>query len=136
MTLSITRLVGHRARIKGTDAEGVDGQCTVDTSQWDDLTQHKVIEQAQADFDSAVEEFLAPINEAIEKANAAATVEEDAVTYVVLEEAEEGKPSQREVRVQLSHDSQILRLIEEGKGNRLVWMGDTLEILEAAPAQP
>lgn len=133
MTFTITKLTGSRALIQGTDILGTDGKTVVSTEEWDGIQAHKDLHVAGDAFDAAVEEFFAPLNEAAEKLKAAGmgkAIDED--TFVVLHEGTEPVEGVAPVVSHLSHDSIVLRLIERGDGDRLVWVNDQLEILERA----
>jgi predicted nucleic acid-binding protein len=126
-------MLGNTALVSGTDVAGNTGQTLVSTTQWEELNGRSNFSKAQADFDAAVEEFFAPLVEAGEKLkDAAAGKLQDAAEYIVLTEAVEGTPSKAAQIVQLSKDSIILRLIEEGNTDRLVWVDEsTLGVLAA-----
>ena len=130
-----TRLVGSRVLIKGQDVFGVEGQTIVSSEQWDEIGADKAYSQAEADFNAAVEDFFKPLTEAAEKMHKAVEKPADSIGYVVLQEGEEGKPAVAEQLIKLTHDSIVLRLIEQNPTtNRLVWVGDELEVLTETPA--
>ena len=57
---------------------------------------------------------------------------QDAAEYVVISEGVEGVKAEAKQIVQLSKDSMILRFIEDGNTDRLVWIDEsTLGILAA-----
>jgi hypothetical protein len=137
MTFTTQRLVNNRMLVRGTDILGVDGQCTLSTTQWDDINADKAFSQAEAEFNKAVEAFFAPLEAAKDQFEKAASRPDlDPATFVVLEEPVEGQPSKPGRMIKLSHDSVVLRLLEQGNSNRLVWVGDMLEVLEPQPAAP
>ena len=57
----------------------------------------------------------------------------DPSTFVVLREEVAGQPAQPGLLVKLNHDSVVLRLLEQGNHQRLVWVDNTLEVLESQP---
>lgn len=133
MTFTITNLVGSRALVQGTDRFGVKGEVVLDASQWIELQAHTDFNKASADFDAAVEKFFEPLTKAQDKLADAMKAKLDDVETLVLEEAVEGSPGREARVVRLTKDSQVLRLIEEGKADdRLIWVNDTLEITEAS----
>lgn len=135
MTFSTSRLVGSKVLVQGTDVFGTAGQTILDSTQWDEVNSNKEFDQATSAFDAAVEAFFAPLTEAAEKLDrAVADKPTDSVGYVVLNEAVEGVAAQPAHLIKLTSDSVVLRLIEQGDTNRLVWVGDDLEVLESAPA--
>lgn len=134
MTFTINRLVGNRAVIAGTDHRGTTNQLVVDTTQWDEVNANTAFSQAQADFEAAVEAFFQPLTEAAEAAAQAMQVKPDPATYVVLQEGIEPTSGQREQLIKLNHDSVLLRLVSKGAHDRLLWVGDQLEVLAEAPA--
>src|SRR5690606_16121312 len=70
-----------------------------------------------------------------DKLNAAKVREEikDPLTYDVIQEAVPGVQGQGELRRVLSHDTYLLRLIDAGQEDRLIWVNDELEVLESDP---
>lgn len=136
MTFTINRLVGNRAVIAGNDKFGTHGNIVVDTQQWDELNVTTSVKQAQADFDEAVNEFFGPLLEAAEKVGQKLTKPEDPMTYVVIEEGTEGVAPKARHLTRLSHDSVLIRLVESGNTDRLMWVGDQLEVLEADTELP
>jgi hypothetical protein len=131
-TFSITRLVGDRAVVKGTDVFGVEGQTTVFTTQWDEINANTAYDQATEAFEAAVEEFFAPLTKAAEAMHQSVSRPSDSVGYVVLREAQDAVPAQAEHIVKLTKDSVVLRLVEQGDFDRLVWVGEDLEVLAEA----
>ncbi|HQZ84089.1 MAG TPA: hypothetical protein PLB21_00485 [Actinomycetota bacterium] len=117
----------------GTDITGKSGQTIVSTVQWDELTGRDNFSKATADFDAAVEKFFAPLEKAAKKAKKALErPSQDPAEYIVLKEAVKGRESQPAEVVALNRDSIILRLIEEGQTDRLVWVDEsTLGVLAA-----
>lgn len=141
MTFATQKLVGERVLVNGSDSYGHEGSCVLDSTQWTEVNGSKAWSLATADFDKAVHEFFAPIEAAIDALGAATKPKEkDPASYVVLQEPVVGVPAQPGNLVHLTHDSIVLRLLESGQHNRLVWVDNTLEILElstpAAPAAP
>jgi hypothetical protein len=137
VTFSINRLVGNRAVISGADFNGVTNSVIVDTTQWDEINANKNYDQAVESFEAAVEEFFAPLNEAMDKINTKLNQAADPLTYVVLDEGQEAVAGKAQHLVKLSHDSIVLRLVETDPGTRrLMWVGDSLEVLEADTPLP
>ena len=134
MSFSTQRLVNSRVLVTGTDKAGTDGTTTLDSTQWDEVNANSLYSKAVDEFDAAVDEFFKPLLDAADKASAAkVTKPDDPSSYVVLNEAVdsvEGRPAQL---VHLNSDSIVLRLIEEGNTDRLVWVEGSLEVLEAQP---
>lgn len=130
---SISKLVGSRAVIAGTDQFGTTNQIVVDTTQWDEVNATKAFDQATEAFEAAVEEFFRPLTEAAEAAGKAIESKPDAATYVVLKEAVEPVAGEKGQLIKLNHDSVLLRLVEAGNFDRLMWVGDELEVLAEAP---
>lgn len=135
MTFTTTPLTNERVLVEGQDIRGVQGQQILDASQWLELGARKAVSQAQDAFDAAVEEFFKPLTEAAEKASNAVKRPTDSIDYVVLEEAEEGKPAKPGVLVKLHAHSVILRILESGNTDRLRWVGDELVVTEQVAAQ-
>ena len=133
MTFQVQNMLGDQALVSGTDHLGNTGKTIVFTTQWDELKARKNFSSAQEDFDAQVEAFFAPLTEAAEKLEKAVNAKApDSASFIVLTEAVEGTPSQPAQVVALTKDSIILRLIEEGNTDRLVWVDEsTLGILAA-----
>lgn len=130
---TITRLAGVSALVEGTDVRGNDGQMIVSTAEWDEITRRDAHSKAHQDFDAKVEKFFAPLLEAADKLRDTHKISTDPLLYIVEQEASEGRAPQQEVLRNLSRDSVILRAIETGHSDRLIWVGDEL-VLTAAPA--
>ena len=133
MSFTIQNLQGNRVLVSGTDVAGTIGKTIVDGSQWQDLAARKAFTEAEAEFDATVSEFYSVINAATDKLNAAKDAKiVDALDFIVLAEGVERVKGVEAEIVHLTHDSKILRLIEEdANAPRLLWIGDSLEILAA-----
>lgn len=125
MSFNVQSMLGGEALVSGTDCAGKYGQTRVSTVQWDELKAKKNFSSAVEDFDRVVEEFFKPLTEAAEAANAAGETKHDPTEYIVLTEEVEGVEHQPEEIVELTRDSIVLRLIEEGNTDRLVWITDS-----------
>ena len=126
MSFIVQNMLGAQALVSGADHLGHEGKTIVSTTQWDELKARKGFSSATEDFDAAVLEFFAPLTQAAEKAKSAlAPKPQDSAEYIVLKEETEGIHPEAAVIVSLSKDSIILRLIEEGTTDRLVWVDDT-----------
>lgn len=134
MTFSTINLTGERVLVRGTDIHGVDGETTLDASQWNELSVRKDVQDAEEQFAAAVEEFFAPIVEAAEKAKSSVKKPTDNIGFVVIQEPEEAKAGKPGHVVHLTRDSIVLRLIESGNTDRLIWVNGELEVTEASVA--
>lgn len=127
---NVTRLAGARALVQGTD----EGESTIlYTGEFDELKGNTALKEAEADFDTKVKEFFAPVveaSEAFEQAKKAVLTVNDPAFRVVVQEAIEATAGQRERVHILSRDSAILRLIESGDTSRLLWVNGAIEITE------
>ena len=125
---NVTRLAGSRALVQGTD----EGESTIlFTMEYDELKGNTALKEAEADFDTKVKEFFAPVveaSEAFEQAKKAVLTVNDPAFRVVVQEAIEATAGQRERVHILSRDSAILRLIESGDTSRLLWVNGAIEI--------
>lgn len=130
------RLTNGQTLVRGTDVDGNTGQVRLDSSQWDDINARRAFTGAEKDFDAAVAEFFAPLVKAREGLDAAAKGPEvDPITFVVMKEEVTGQAHQAAVVERLNSHSVILRLIESGDTDRLVWVNDNeLAVLEVLPA--
>jgi len=126
MSFTMQTMLGSTAVVSGTDINGNSGSTTVSTAQWDELNGRTNFSKAQADFDAEVEKFFEPLTEAADKATAAlAGKTQDPIEFVVLADETKGVKAAPAQIVSLSKDSIIIRLIEEGTTDRLVWVNDT-----------
>ena len=125
-----TNLTGERVLVRGTDQFGTEGQTIVDAEQWNDVKARSSHMEAHENFEAAVEEFFAPIMEAADLLNSSAQPKVDPISYVVLQEGTEAEQGRDEIAVKLTVDSIVLRLLEQGDYDRLVWVNDQLEVLE------
>ena len=130
---TVAPLLNDQALVVGTDYNNVTNQVVVSTSEWNDIKGHNNFVEATANFDAAVEEFYAELTEAADAVNLAlnATTAPDPMSSIVLHEGVEGVEAKPAVVRQLSTDSIILRIIEAGDTDRLVWVGDQLQVLAA-----
>lgn len=130
MTFTTANLTGERVLVKGTDVFGTEGSTVLDGSEWAQVKRHSAFHSAQETFDSAVESFFEPLLEAANKLeDALALPAPDPITYVVLNEGVEGTDGQEREVIKLGPDSVVLRLIEAGDTDRLVWVMDRLEVM-------
>ena len=136
---NVTELAGHRALVTG-DANQ---QCILDTTERDEL--RLLIENREVDqmFDEDIEDFFAPLTRAAELHDRRHELlaqqfnqADDRAFSFVLKEAVESVEAVEEERVVLSHDSVVLRLIDSGQTDRLVWVGnDRIEIVAPNPRE-
>ena len=133
MSFIVQLMLNAQALVSGRDATGNEGKTIVSTSQWDELKARTNFSSASEDFDAAVTAFFSPLTEASEKLeSAAARKEQDPAEYIVLKKGVEAVEGERDQIVELTRDSIILRLIEEGTTDRLVWVDEsTLGVLAA-----
>lgn len=131
MTFTVTRLAGNRAVVSGTDAAKNKGSVILDTTQYDHIAHSTAVAEATAEFDATVHAFYAEIEAATDKLTEAqnAPVNSDDRFKLVVSEAVEGACAHPEISITLSKDTVILRLIDAGESDQLVWVGDALEIL-------
>lgn len=126
-----TILAGRRVLVTGSKKNQ---QTILDSAEWDSIKAHQAYHLAGEAYDEAVTAFFAPIVEAAEKANAAlaeSLPKRDDAFVIVLAEGTEGVEEVEPEVIQLGRDAAILRMIEEGNTDRLVWVGDTIEITAA-----
>ena len=130
---TVQTMLGGQALVSGTDKLGNTGQTVVSTVQWAELQGRDNFSKAQADFDAAVEKFFAPLDKAAKKIKKQLErPSQDPAEYIVLKEAVVGVESAPAEIVPLTQDSIVLRLIEEGNTDRLIWVDEsTLGVLAA-----
>ena len=128
---NVTYLSGQRALVQDVSDTR---QCVLDTAQWDEIKHRLAHDDAEKDFGAAVEEFFKPLEEAINLAEeklAATLPKTDPAFTVEITPAVEGVEGTQAVTYVLNHDSAVLRIIESGDHSRLIWVGNTIEILAA-----
>ena len=133
-TFTITQLANHRALVQGTDSFGTTNKVVLDSAEWDGIKAVATKSTAEDQFNKAVEEFYAPLIEKIDAivAEEQRSVVDDVYVFSVGETVEHVAAVEPTI-YRLSQASAILRLIESGKFDRLVWVGDSLEIIAEAP---
>ena len=123
-------LAGDRVLVRGVDTYGTNGETVLDGSEWAEVQRHEAKKEAAEAFDAAVDEFYAPLVEAAEALNEGLQPTEDPNAYVVFHEGVEGVEEKPAIRVKLSKDAQILRLLASDHTDRLIWVDGDLEILQ------
>lgn len=127
-----TQLVNNRVMVAGTDIFSVSNSTVLDGKEWADIKALKTQGENHEDFDQAVRDFFAPLTDAADAFNKVSAPVLDPASYVVIQEGSEGIEGQVEVLHHLSQDSVILRLLEQDPSSeRLIWVGDDLELLAA-----
>ena len=129
-----TALANEDFLVAGTDVRGKLGECIVYGGQWLEIKRALGTDTAKEQLDAAIEEFFKPLVEAADAFAAAKAPVVDALSVVVLNEGTTGEPAREREVVHLTRASQILRAIEEGAADRLLWVGDEL-VITAAPAE-
>ena len=128
---NVTRLSGQRALVHDVSNTR---RAILDTAQWDEIKHRLAYVDAEKDFGAAVEEFFKPLVEASDLAEeklAATLPKTDPAFTVEIAPAVEGVEGTPAVTFVLNHDSAVLRILESGDHSRLIWVGDTIEILAA-----
>ena len=126
------KLANHRVLVKGTDSFGVIGQTVLNSTQWEGILETLNHNTAEDQFNKAVEEFYAPLIEKIDAIQAAEqrSIVDDAYVFSVGETVE-AVDAVAPTTYRLTQDSAILRLLADGEFDRLIWVGDKLEITAA-----
>lgn len=129
-----TALANENFLVEGTDVRGRYGECVIHGGEWFAIKRALGTDTAKEQLDAAIEEFFKPLVEAADAFAAAKAPVVDALSVVVLNEGTTGEPAREREVVHLSRDSQILRAIEEGAADRLLWM-DGMLVITAAPVE-
>lgn len=135
MTLSTTKLAGSQYLVEGTDCRGNSGSAVLDGSEWDRMVQAEQVGKAHEEFDAKVEEFFKPLTDAADALVDAHVVKYDPLLYVVEQTAVEGTPGREQVLRELAADTVVLRAINTGHADRLIWVKDQLVVIAATPQQ-
>ena len=132
-TFTTTALANGSVLVTGADGFN-SYQTILDGRGFASIKQHQTVDMAEKDFDQKVRDFFAPLTDAADALEDAARPTIDpAFIYIVDEgvESVEGKPA---TIIELDEDTVILRLIEQGRVDRLQWATiggeDTILILE------
>ena len=126
MSFTITYLAGDRALVQ-EDTH----QIILDAEEYLAMKLHQEKTGLIAQYDQSVADFFKPLTDMADKIKSVEKQESriDPDFHFVLAEGTEGEePVRREV-YRLEKSTVILRLIEEGRTERLIWIGDQLEIL-------
>ena len=109
-------------------------QTILDGRGFASIKQHQTVSMAEKDYDQTVRDFFAPLTDAADALEDAARPTIDPAFIYIVEEgvkSVEGKPA---TLIELDEDTVILRLIEQGRVDRLQWATiggeDTILILE------
>lgn len=129
-----TALANENFLVEGTDVRGRYGECVIHGGEWFAIKRALGTDTAKEQLDAAIEEFFKPLVEAADAFAAAKAPVVDALSVVVLNEGTTGEPAREREVVHLSRDSQILRAIEEGAADRLLWV-DGMLVITAAPVE-
>ena len=129
-----TALANEFFYVEGTDVRGKHGECIVEGGEWLAIKRMLGTDAAKEQLDAAIEEFFKPLVEAADAFAAAKAPVVDALSVVVLNEGTVGEPAREREVVHLGRDAQILRAIEEGATDRLLWVDGTL-VITAAPVE-
>ena len=129
-----TALANENFLVEGTDVRGKYGECIIDGGEWLAIKRALGTDTAKAELDAAIEEVFKPFVEAADAFATAKAPVVDALSVVVLDEGTTGEPAREREVVVLGQSSQILRAIEEGATDRLLWVDGSL-VITAAPAE-
>ena len=125
-TFTYTNLAGDRALV----TDGGKRSTVLYVADWNEAMRKLALNHATEVFNAEVEEFYSVLTEAAERVNAVQAKAIDPNQFVVIDEGVEGEQHVCAEVIDLSYDSQIARLINEGNTDRLVWVGnDQIEIL-------
>lgn len=141
MTFTVTRLANSQAIVQGTDHLGNSGRLLLSTFYYDDWKTSHATDTAKEEFDSAVEDFFAPLMAAAEKLDAARNKPDpiDPMFTVVTGEKVEGTDAVHQTIEILDLNTAILRAVLDLQDtSRLIWIDDkTLGFTEfVPPAEP
>lgn len=135
MSFNITQLAGNKVLVDGTDYRGTTGETILDGAGFANLQEQERLRDAHAEFDASVEDFFAPLLEAAEKLDAKHEVVLDPLTNIVIDEGSEGEVRRSATIIELDTDTAILRAIDSGNTDRLVWVKDELVLTAYVPAE-
>ena len=132
-TFTTTALANGSVLVTGADGYS-SYQTVLDGRGFASIKQHEAVDMAEKDYDQKVRDFFAPLTDAAVALGEAARPTIDPAFIYIVEEGEEpveGKPA---TIIELDEDTVILRLIEQGRVDRLQWATiggeDTILILD------
>ena len=126
MSFTVTYLAGDRALVQ-EDTH----QIILDAEEYLAMKLRQEKTGLIAQYDQSVADFFKPLTDMADKIKSVEEQEnriDPDFHFVLAEGTENEEPVRREV-YRLGKDTVILRLIEEGRTERLIWIGDQLEIL-------
>lgn len=134
-SFSTTALANERVLVNGTDSFGTTNKIVLDASEYNQINDNFKVDAATKAFNAEVEAFFAPLTEAADQLAEAQKRSKalDPAQYVVVQEHVCATEGQDAIIIKVSHDTSVLTLIEAGDFERLIWVGDSLEITEYEP---
>ena len=135
---SLKYLTGNRVYVYGTNDAGLPHEVVLDGTVLRELQQHHLVHKAGDAYDRTVEEFFAPLTDAAEMLQLMQQpLEADPAFVYMVDEGIEPVEGVEPEAYKLDHDGAVLRLLEAGDIDRLIWvsLGNTssIEILEYQP---
>lgn len=122
MTLVVTPLYDNEFEVSGTDYMGKDNSTVLESESWAAYLYVQRHKQATEVFDAEVEQGLAWLHAAVDKAKAVLD-EGDDYSVVTVTEGTEGVT---EEKFKLDRNGRILNLLAQGQHDRVRWSGDRL----------
>ena len=131
-------LTGNRVYVYGTNDAGIQHEVVLDGTMLREIQQHHLVHKAGDAYDRTVEEFFAPLTDAAEILQLVQQpLEEDPAFVYVVEEGVEPVKGVEPEAYKLDHDGAVLRLLETGDIDRLIWVSlgnsSSIEILGYQP---
>ena len=127
MTFTVTRLANQQAIVQGADDFNNTGKLVLSTHSYDAWKARHATDTAKEEFDSAVEDFFAPLMAAAEKLEATRNKPApiDPMFTVVTGEKVEGTDTVHQTIENLDVNTAILRAILDLQDtSRLIWIDD------------
>lgn len=127
---NVIALAGCDFLVEGTDFRGRTGETVIAAPAWVDYKATTEVDTAKAEFDAAIREFYAPVLDATSALREAREQEEygDPLSVILLDEGTPASAGSPRRELHLDPGSKILRAIEEGLTDRLIWVGDELAL--------
>lgn len=135
MRFNTTELANNQYLVSGTDYRGVHAETVVDGHEWNAFKREQAVRDAQGAFDSSLREFFAPLLEATEELKSVGQATLDPLLHVVEQEAVAGSAGKERIVRALDRDTVILRAIDGGHYDRLIWVNGDLEVTAAPIAR-
>lgn len=132
-TFVATELTNNQYLVTGTDIIDAEHQALLDGTEWNELKEEARADAAGKKLDQAISDFYAPLIAAEEELKKSMAAQLDPDAFIVEEEGGPGQPATKRIVRELQPDTVVLRLIDQGKIDRLRWVKDSVVVKAWVP---